>query len=247
MRHTMSTTKRRLSTRTPDVSRELVNRPKATPPTEGLPAHAVGSAPAPEVRAGLRTAWVGFARRHPSGAQFLVFSGINVGMTLLQLVVMPVTKWAFGATSLTEVDFRWLPLGSGAAGERYYIFDYAGGSLPDGGGGLAYFLAVQITLALAQFINFFLQRNITFKSNTNPWRAAAWYLLAYVAITFGAAALQGVYKAPIYDLFITGWGLGPAGETLADVVTMLINALISVVVYFPIFRIIFRRDPEVWS
>jgi ammonia channel protein AmtB len=34
---------------------------------------------------------------------------------------------------------------------------------------------------------FFAQRNITFKSNTSIWRAAFWYAVAYVVITFIAA------------------------------------------------------------
>lgn len=186
-------------------------------------------------------AWTAFAAARPSTAQFIVFTALSIAMTLLQLIVMPVSKLIFGQTELVEVGFQWLQVGTGLHGVPYYIFDYAAGALPDGGGGLAYFLAVQITLALAQFINFFLQRNITFKSDSNPWTAAAWYGLAYIVISFGAAALQGVYKAPIYELLIAGWGLGSAGETLADVATMLINALISFCVFFPIFKIIFRR------
>lgn len=188
--------------------------------------------------------WSSFAAKRPGLAQFVVFSAINVGMTVLQLVVMPVSKWLFGKTDLVDLDFQWLQTGTDAAGGAYFIFDYAAGALPLGGGGLAYFLAVQLTLALAQFINFFLQRNVTFKSNTSPWPAALWYLVAYVAITFGAAALQGLYKVPIYELLITTWGLGASGEAIADVITMLINALISVCVFFPIFKIIFRRTPE---
>ncbi|GJM69549.1 hypothetical protein HMSSN036_17650 [Paenibacillus macerans] len=38
-------------------------------------------------------------------------------------------------------------------------------------------------------------------------------------ITLGAAAAQGFYKAPIYNLFINTWGWGAAGETTADVIT----------------------------
>jgi len=128
-----------------------------------------------------------------------------------------------------------------ADGSTFFIFDYAAGALPDGGGGLAYFLAVQITLLVAQVINFFAQRNITFKSRTNIWRAAAWYTVAYVVITFAAAALQGFYKDPIYQFMVDRWG--STGEAGADVVTMIVNALISVVVYFPILKIIFRQEP----
>lgn len=98
---------------------------------------------------------------------------------------------------------------------------------------------------MAQILNFFAQRNITFKSNSNPWWAAFWYLIAFVVITFGAAAFQGLYKGPIYSLFITSWGMGAAGEATADAVTMLINALISCAVFFPIFKLIFRREDAV--
>ena len=73
------------------------------------------------------------------------------------------------------------------------------------------------------------------------WRAAAWYAVAYVLITFAAAWLQGFYKEPIYQWMIDRWGA--TGEAGADVVTMIVNALISFVVFFPILKIIFRKEP----
>jgi putative flippase GtrA len=75
-------------------------------------------------------------------------------------------------------------LGHNFDGSAYYVFDYGAGSLASGGGGgIGYFLAVQITLGIAQIINFFAQRNITFKSNSNIWKAAFWYVVAYMVIT----------------------------------------------------------------
>lgn len=211
-----------------------VHQVSATLPTADL---------APRVRRGL---WASFTAKRPETAQFIVFAAINTVMTILQLILMPVAKGAFGSTQLIDVKFQWLSLGG--SGQEFFIFDYLGGSIATGGGGgLAYFLAVQLTLAVAQIINFFLQRNVTFKSNTNPWRAAGWYSVAYIVITFGAAALQGFYKTAVYNFFINTWELGSAGETLADMTTMMINALISVAVYCPIFKIIFRKVPEVQS
>jgi hypothetical protein len=188
-----------------------------------------------------RHAWRRFARDRPAVAEFIVFTLISQGMTVLQLALMPVLKWLFGMTSLVDTAFRVLPVSTNADGSTFFIFDYAAGALPAGGGGLAYFLAVQITLGVAQVINFFLQRNVTFKSDTNVWRAAAWYAFAYVVITFAAAWLQGFYKDPIYQWMIDRWGA--TGEAGADVVTMIINALISFVVFFPILKIIFRKAP----
>lgn len=193
----------------------------------------------------IRRKWVSFEEKHQTGAQFIMFFILSNGVTVLQLVLMPLFKALFNQTSLVDVDFRVLPVGTAADGQSaYFMFDYAAGPLPAGGGGLAYFLAVQITILIAQVINFFAQRNVTFKSNTSIGVAAFWYFVAYVAITFAAAAAQGFYKAPIYDLLMNGWGLGVTGGTIADVITMIINSAISFWIFFPIFKIIFKRVPE---
>jgi putative flippase GtrA len=141
---------------------------------------------------------------------------------------MPVLKALFGLTELVNINFQLWPVGHEFSGSVYYVFNYAKGAIINGGGGgLAYFLAVEVTLLIAQVINFFGQRNITFKSNRNPWWAAMWYLIAYIIITVGAAALQGLYKAPIYNLFINTWNMGSSGEILADIITVLIFCAIS--------------------
>lgn len=193
----------------------------------------------------LRTWWTAFQIRHPELSKFAMFFLLSNGVTLLQFILMPAFRWGFQTyTDLVNVDFQVLPVGSDVDGGQYYMFDYGQGPLPEGGGGLAYFLAVQITILIAQVINFFAQRSITFKSNTSIWWAALWYAIAYVVITFIAAAAQGFYKAPIYDLLISVWGWGATGETIADVVTMIINAAISFWVFYPIFKLIFRQVPE---
>lgn len=195
--------------------------------------------------AGLRNLWIKYKEKHPNIAQFLVFFILSNGITVLQMGLMPIIKWLFGYTSLVDTNFQIWQIGTNIDGSPYYIFDYASGTLSSGGGGgLAYFLAVQITLGIAQVINFFAQRNITFKANNSVWKAAFWYVIAYIFITIGAAAAQGFYKAPIYNLFMDTWGMGGSGETLADFITMIINSAISFWVFFPIFKIIFKNEPE---
>lgn len=193
----------------------------------------------------IRAVWNRFADRRPGLAQLVMFSLLSTGMTVLQLILMPAIKWAFGRTSLVDTAFQVFQVGDASGGTPFYVFDYAAGALPLGGGGLAYFLAVQITLLVAQVINFFLQRSITFKSTSNVWWAAFWYTVAYVVISFGAAVLQAFYKEPVYTLFMETWGLGASGEALADVATMLINACVSFWVFFPIFKLIFKQEPAV--
>ncbi len=194
----------------------------------------------------IKSKWNAFEESRPGTAQFLMFFILSNGVTALQLFLMPLFRNIFNNTNLVNINFQEFPVGTGADGvSPFYIFDYAAGALPDGGGGLAYFLAVQITLAIAQIINFFAQRNVTFKSNTSMARAAIWYFIAYILITFAAAALQGFYKAPIYDLFMNTWGWGATGGTIADVITMIINSALSFWIFFPIFKVIFKRVPEV--
>jgi putative flippase GtrA len=193
--------------------------------------------------AGLIGVWKNYKEKHPNIAQFLVFFMLSNGITVLQMILMPLIKSAFGYTALVETSFQVFQVGRNFDGSDYFVFNYAAGSIGSGGGGgLAYFLAVQITLGIAQIINFFAQRKITFKSNSNIWRAAFWYVIAYILISIGAAALQGLYKAPIYNLFMNTWGMGSLGETIADFMTMIINCAISFWVFFPIFKIIFKQE-----
>lgn len=190
----------------------------------------------------LKGKWDRFALKHPTLAEFIIFFVVSNGVTVLQLFLMPLFKWLFGMTDLLSVSFQVGHIGSNFDGTPYYIFNYAAGALESGGGGgLAYFLAVQLTMAVAQVINFFIQRKVTFKYTGNVVWAAFWYVIAYLIITIGAAVAQGFYKAPIYRFFIETCRLGGFGETLADIVTMLINCVISFWVFFPILKIIFHE------
>lgn len=185
--------------------------------------------------------WKKFSQNHPSIAQFIVFFIISNGVTVLQMILMPLIKYGFSFTALVSTNFQIFPIGHNLDGSIYYVFDYASGSISNGGGGgLAYFLAVEITLLIAQIINFFLQRSVTFKSNANVVKAAVWYFIAWLLISVIASALQGLYKAPIYEFFINTFGKG-SGTTAADIVTMLINCVISFWIFFPIMKVIFKE------
>ncbi|WP_253953973.1 hypothetical protein [Schaalia sp. 19OD2882] len=192
----------------------------------------------------IKALWKRFEDKHPTAAQFILFFVLSNSVTVLQLVVMPVFRWMLGFTSLIDVPFLFLPIGV-IDGNTVYMFDYAAGPVDAAGlgGGLAYFLAVEVSLLVGQVVNFFVQRNITFRSNSSVWKAAMWYAIAYVVITVVAAAAQVVYKGPIYAFFQDIMGVGP-GQTAADVLTMFINSAISFWIFFPIFKWIFRRVPE---
>ncbi|WP_416148985.1 hypothetical protein ACM26V_22390 [Salipaludibacillus sp. HK11] len=198
-----------------------------------------------EKRSGIVGFWNRIKEKYPNSAQFFVFFMLSNGVTVLQLGLMPVFRSIFAQTALVTTNFQIWQVGTHPDGSSYYIFDFAGGAISEGGGGgLAFFLAVQISIAIAQIINFFAQRSITFKSNSSIWKAAFWYFVAYVIITIVAAAALGFYQTPVYNFFMNTLGWGALGETTADVVTMIINSAISFWVFFPIFKIIFKQVPE---
>jgi len=183
-----------------------------------------------------------FKRKHPTIVEFIIFFLISNGVTVLQMILMPLIKYCFGFTSLMNTDFQVLQAGKNLDGSSYFVFDYARGAISaGGGGGMAYFLAVEITLFIAQIINFFLQRNVTFKSSSSIGRAAVWYFIAWVIISVGASALQGLYKVPVYNFCMNHLGKGP-GVAAADIITMIINCAISFWVFFPIMKLIFKQD-----
>ena len=88
--------------------------------------------------------------------------------------------------------------------------------------------------------NFFVQKKYAFQSDGGYLKAGLWYFIAYCIITIIAGALQGLYKAPIYAVLIENIPNG--GEQIADVVTMMINSVISFLVFFPILKIIFKSS-----
>ncbi len=189
--------------------------------------------------------WKGFAARHPAIARFIIFNLVGGMVTLMQVILMPILKLLFAQTDLIDISFQVFPMGRGIGGSPFYMFNYPAGAIAlGGGGGLAYFLAVQITILAAQVVNFFLQRRVTFKSDAGVGRAMLWYLIAYVAVTFLVAALQGVYREGLYRLLTTAWNWGRAGETIADVLVVLINCLLQFAVFYPLFHIIFPERKE---
>ena len=83
------------------------------------------------------------------------------------------------------------------------------------------------------------REKVTFKSTGNIVKAAVWYIVAYIIITMGAAALQGIYKIPLYRTVMEIFG-AKLGTVAADILTMLINCTISFWVFYPIMGWIFK-------
>ena len=63
-------------------------------------------------------------------------------------------------------------------------------------------------------------------------------------VTLLAAAPPTFSSAPLYALLPTTSGCGPVGQVLAAIVVMIVTAAISFWLFYPIFKLIFRQQPE---
>ena len=170
--------------------------------------------------------WYGFSDRHTKAAAliqkaffFLVFS---VGVTIWQYIVMTFLPYAFAG--LNDGAWGWPNIPVPLAGNLpYMIFGDAQG--------LGYFIAFELAVFTAQCINFPLQRNITYRSHGNAYIQAIWYFVGWVLISVFTNALWG-----ICNCFLVYWKVPDA---VTGIGKTLITGIVSMVVFFFIFLIIF--------
>lgn len=143
---------------------------------------------------------------HPDLWEFILFNVLSNCATVTNFVVMWICTGLVFA-GLNEISFR------------FFIFDYTTAeSLM-----LCGFLSFLIATAAAQTVNFFVQKNWVFKSNTAFASAVPKYILLAVVLVIVSAAL------PAYSQqFFIRIGI-PAGfaPSLANVVNILVQVILS--------------------
>lgn len=213
--------------------------------------------------------WSGFSEKHPKGAKiiymiffFIVFSE---GVTIVQFLIMTFLPFAFKA--IWDQPFVWpavaLGLKDGAGNTlNYAIFNepvkflyktfeegkevtktflasdpdmVAAAQLIPGSelqaSGLGNFIAFEIAVFIAQCINFPLQRNITYRSHGNPAYQAMWYFIGWLGISVFVNALWGICNP-----LMMSWNWN---EVVIGLIKTVITGGLSMVIFFPIFLIIF--------
>jgi hypothetical protein len=141
-------------------------------------------------------------------------------LTFLPGILSTATDWA-------QYDCYLIPI----FGTGQYIFNYA-----QADGGMAYFAAYGITLFAAQCINFPLQRNVTFKSHGNIAWQILWYVIAFVLIFMTCSGLQAFYQ-PLLQKYI-------GNPAIYNILITVINGGVQMVIYFPIYKIIFPEGEK---
>lgn len=145
--------------------------------------------------------------KHPNLWEFILFNILSNVATVVNFIVM----WI--CTGFIFAAWRQVPF-------QFLIFHYTN---VESDLGLCGFLSFLTATALAQAVNFYVQKNFVFRSNAAFSQAIPKYICLAVALVVISAAL------PAYSqTFFTGMGV-PTGitPTLANIVNILVQVALS--------------------
>lgn len=149
----------------------------------------------------------GWIKKHPNLWEFLLFNVLSNAATVTNFVAV----WIFTGVvfrSLSQTPFRFL------------IFNYTN---VEQDLGLCGFLSFLAATALAQTVNFFVQKNFVFCSNAAFSQAVPKYICLAVILVIGSAALPAYSQSFFGEL-----GLPQAvTPTLANVVNIVVQVAVS--------------------
>lgn len=153
-----------------------------------------------------------WSKAHPDLWEFILFNVLSNCATVTNFVVMWLCT-GFVFTAFSAQPFRFL------------IFNYTDVSRNLGVCG---FLSFLVATAVAQTVNFFVQRNWVFKSNEQFRKSVPKYVALAVVLVVVSAALPGYSQA-----FFIGVGVPP---WLAPTLANLLNILVQVVLSYPAMK-----------
>ena len=143
---------------------------------------------------------------HPNLWEFILFNLLSNCATVTNFIVM----WL--CTGVLFTSWKTTPF-------RFFVFDYTSSeSLM-----LCGFLSFLLATALAQAVNFFVQKNLVFKSDAAFEKAIPKYVVFAIFLVLLSAALPGYSQSLFIKMGISA-ALAP---TLANIVNILVQVLLS--------------------
>lgn len=147
--------------------------------------------------------WIG---EHPNLWEFILFNLLSNCATIVNFAVM----WL--CTGFVFSGFRDLPF-------QWFLFQYTTGESL----GLCGFLSFLTATAASQAVNFFVQKELVFKSDAQFARAVPKYICLAAALVVVSAALPAYSQKTL-----TAWGVPRAIlPTLANVVNIVVQVMVS--------------------
>ena len=187
-----------------------------------------------KTQTGLAGWWNNFAGNHPKAAKWIREGGLFVIVsnlvTVLKYFILQFLPLAF--QSLSNVDVGWPGIPVTLFGETFQwnIFGYDAAH-----GGLGYFCAYMIAMAIGEIINFPIQRNFVFRSKGNLAWQIAWYVVAFVIINCIVNSINCVWVA-VAGMFVP--------DFIYNIGTVVLNGGISMVIFFFVNKVIFPEAKQ---
>lgn len=132
--------------------------------------------------------------------------------------------------SLPNVDFGWPGVEVTMLGAT---FEWNIVGYDSAHGGLPYFCAYLVAMALGECINFPIQRSFVFRSKGNLTRQIVWYVVAFCVIACIVNSVNCVWVA-VADRYVPSF--------IYNIGTTALNGGVSMVIFFIVNKIIFPQE-----
>ncbi|ADO76262.1 hypothetical protein [Halanaerobium praevalens] len=158
-----------------------------------------------------------FKDEHPDIYEFIMFNIFSNIATITNFAVLNLSK-SIIFRSLMDVNFNW------------WIFNYSAAK-----GGLGGFLAFFFAYAAAQIVNFFVQREIVFKSESKLSTGLILYFLTVGFVYIICLYVPTLIMEPLTEIF---------GSLLATNITNGVNIMIQVALIYPMLKFVIMKDDK---
>ena len=182
--------------------------------------------------------WTNFEKKNPKLAQWVREGGLFViisnVITVFKYLILQFLPKLFTSLPLVDFGFPGVDVTLFGVTFKWYIIGYGADQ-----GGLPYFCAYMIAMFIGEFINFFLQRNITFRSKGNIAMQGLVYLVAFCVVTCIVNSINCAWVAvaadnPVFSI----------PDFIYNIVTVVMNGGISMVIFFFVNKWIFGEAPQ---
>lgn len=181
--------------------------------------------------------WNDFSEEHPQLMKWIreggVFVIISWLITLFKYMILQFLPKLFTGLPLIDFGFPGNDLTFLGKTFKWYIIGYGADQ-----GGLPYFCAYMIAMVVGEIVNFFMQRNITFKSKGNIVHQGFWYMLAFCIVTCIVNSINCIWVA-VAQMVVPDY--------LYNIGTTILNGGISMVIFFFVSKKIFPEGEEKYN
>lgn len=173
--------------------------------------------------------WKNFVEQHPKLAQWIREGGLFViisnVITVFKYLILQFLPKLFTSLPLIDFGFPGVDLTMFGKTFKWYIIGYGADQ-----GGLPYFCAYMVAMVIGEVINFFLQRNVTFRSKGNIAFQGLMYFIAFCVVTCIVNSINCIWVA-VASILVP--------DFVYNIGTTVLNGGVSMVIFFFVNKIIF--------